>query len=417
MKKHTNLSSLIEKNLPEELLTLAKKLAALAVSRNEPLYLVGGVVRDLLLGIPNLDLDFVVEGDAIELAKELAQTTNAKLITHPMFNTANIKLGKWSIDIAMARTETYTKPGALPSVKPGTLKTDLFRRDFTINAMAISLSQTKYGELVDLYGGLDDLKNKLIRMLHEKSFIDDATRIWRAIRYEQRLDFQIEHETLRLLKRDIPMLDTISGDRIRHEIELILKEEYPEKMLHRAWILKLLGKIHPSLRGDAWLQDKFRRTRARAHKGQELIGLYLALLTYRLSVDEIEELISFLRPARQTAIILRDSNQVKSNITELTQKWLQPAHIYSILDGYHHTALLANHIGCSSATARNAIKLYLEKLRHVKTVLNGDDLQALGVAPGPQMQELIILLHNARLNREVRNRKEEEVLVKEWLKG
>ena len=153
----------------------------------------------------------MVEGDAIGLAKEFAEKIGGKLSVHPMFNTAKIALDKWTIDIAMARTETYAKPGALPAVKPGTLKTDLFRRDFTVNAMAICLSPDNYGELIDLYGGLNDLKNKFIRVLHEKSFIDDATRIWRAIRYEQRLGFQIEPETLKLLKRDVPHVENRRG--------------------------------------------------------------------------------------------------------------------------------------------------------------------------------------------------------------
>ena len=414
MKKRTNLSGLIEKNLPEELLTLAEKLVALTVSRKQPLYLVGGVVRDLLLGMPNLDLDFVVEGDAIGLAKEMAQSTGGKLTTHTRFNTAKLRLDKWSLDLATARSETYAHPGALPTVKPGTLKDDLFRRDFTINAMAIRLAPERYGELIDLYGGHADLRHKFIRILHEKSFTDDATRIWRAIRYEQRLDFQIEAETLRLLKRDILMLDTISGDRIHHELELVLKEEYPEKMMHRAWVLKVLGKIHPSLKGDAWLQDKFSSARVMANKGQELTGLYLALLTYRLSEQEVEEVIAFLRPTRQIAIILRDSNQLQTAMKELTRKRLQPAPIYSILHGYNHTALLAHYIASSSATARNAIKLYLEKLRFVKTALTGDDLRAMGIPPGPQMQEVLVILHNARLNGEVKSRQEEETLVREW---
>jgi tRNA nucleotidyltransferase (CCA-adding enzyme) len=296
MKKRTNLSSLINKNLPKELVDLTKKVAVTAASRNEPLYLVGGVVRDLLLGIPNLDLDFVVEGDAIELAKELAQMTNAKLTTHPMFNTAKIKLGKWSIDIAMARTETYTKPGALPSVRPGTLKTDLFRRDFTINAMAISLSPAKYGELIDIYGGLDNLKNKLIRVLHEKSFIDDATRIWRAIRYEQRLDFKIEPETLKLLKRNVAILKTVGGYRLRRELELVLKEKEPEKILARADKLGALKEVNPALKADKWLETKFREARKMAPISPET---YLTILTSRLTDEEFRGFVSYLRFSKQ----------------------------------------------------------------------------------------------------------------------
>ncbi|OGN90141.1 MAG: hypothetical protein A2Z74_00045, partial [Chloroflexi bacterium RBG_13_46_9] len=306
-------------------------------------------------------------------------------------------------------------PGSLPTVKPGSIEEDLFRRDFTINSMAIQLTpKSRYGELMDPYNGYTDLHHKLIRVLHDKSFTDDATRIWRAIRYEQRLDFDIEPTTLRLLERDVSMLTTISGDRIRHELELVLKEEYPEKMLQRAWVLKALGKIHHGLRGDAWLTEKFSSARAISYIEQEISRLYLALLAYRLTENEIEELVSFLRPDRQTVIILRDSSQLKSNIKELIRKQ-EPAHLYSKLHGYHQTALLANYIAADSIKAKRAINLYLDKLRHVKTALTGNDLRVFGIAPGGQMQEVLILLHNARLNGDIETRREEEKLVSEWL--
>ncbi|HUU64504.1 MAG TPA: CCA tRNA nucleotidyltransferase, partial [Dehalococcoidales bacterium] len=225
MSKITNLSSQIERQLPVELVAFIQRAGKTAASQGQGLYLVGGVVRDLLLGQTNLDLDLVVEGNAIELAQHLAEINKqGKITTHPRFNTAKLQWTKWSVDLATARSETYAKPGALPTVTPGSIHNDLFRRDFTINAMAIELNPTHYGELIDLYGGRDDLEHKLIRVLHEKSFTDDATRIWRGLRYEQRLDFQLEPTTLKLLKRDIPMLDTISGDRIRYELECILQE-------------------------------------------------------------------------------------------------------------------------------------------------------------------------------------------------
>ena len=199
MPKITNLSSQIEKQLPAELVTFIQRAGKTAISRGQGLYLVGGVVRDLLLGQTNLDLDLVVEGNALELAQQLVEITQGKIITHPRFNTAKLHWDKWSVDLTTARSETYTKPGALPTVTPGSINNDLSRRDFTINAMAIELNPSHYGELIDLYGGREDLEHKLIRILHEKSFTDDATRIWRGLRYEQRLDFQLEPTTLKLL--------------------------------------------------------------------------------------------------------------------------------------------------------------------------------------------------------------------------
>ena len=273
-----NLASRIQSQLPAELVGLIAMTGGIAASLGMHLYLAGGVVRDLLLGRTNLDLDLVVEGDAISLAQKLVGANPGKLTTHPRFNTAKIRWGSGSIDLATARSETYAKPGALPTVKPSSLHDDLFRRDFTINAMAIHLDPDRYGKLVDLYRGMHDLEHKLIRILHESSFIDDATRIWRGLRYEQRLDFLLEPATLRLLKRDLSMLDTISGDRIRHELELVLKEEYPEKALRRAGEFGVLERLHPSLKGNGWLERTFKEARRLNSPTPPPVGLYMALL-------------------------------------------------------------------------------------------------------------------------------------------
>ena len=303
MSQRINLAEKIEKSLPVELAALVNNAVAVAGNRNQPLYLVGGIVRDLLLGQTNhaFDLDIVVEGDAVRLAGEFAGKVGGRLAVHLMFNTAKIEPGKWTIDIAMARTETYARPGALPVVTSGTLKTDLFRRDFTINAMAISLNSDNYGELIDLYGGLDDLNSKNIRILHNNSFTDDATRIWRAVRYEQRLGFHIEPETLSLLKRDIPLMKTVGGYRLRRELELLLKEKEPEKALLRADELGALAALHPSLRVDDWLVSRFR---AAKQTGKANPDYYLGLLTYRLSEDDLRQITKYLRfSVRQLKII------------------------------------------------------------------------------------------------------------------
>ena len=292
MSEQINLTDQIEKTLPAEQMALIKQATAIAASKNLPLYLVAGIVRDLLLGQTTFDLDLVVEGDAIGIAKEIAEKVGGKLTIHKMFNTAKIVLDNWTIDIAMARTETYARPGALPVVKPGTLKTDLFRRDFTVNAMAVSLNPDKYGELIDLYSGLNDLNRKYIRVLHEKSFNDDATRIWRAIRYEQRLGFQIEPGTLRLLKRDVNLLKTVGGYRLRRELELVLKEKEPEKALVRADKLGVLKALHPSIKADEWLVSRFQTAR---DEGIVTPDFYLGLLTCRLNEEDLKQITKYLR--------------------------------------------------------------------------------------------------------------------------
>ena len=415
MTKIINLANKIEKRLPAELVNFMQVAGEVAQSEGQSLYLVGGVVRDLLLGRANFDLDLVVEGNAIELAQQLTEIKQGKITTHPRFGTAKLQWNKWSVDLATARSETYAKPGALPRVKPSSISSDLFRRDFTINTMAIHLNPARYGELLDLHGGRDDLKHKLIRVLHEKSFIDDATRIWRGLRYEQRLNFQLERTTLQLLKRDISMLDTISADRIRYEIECILRERYPEKILRRADELKVLPKLHPALKGNGWLAEKFEQARHLNSPNLPSVGLYLALLAYPLTSEENERLISFLRLRKSSAQTLRDTINIKAKLPSLANPELSPSSIYRLLHGYSLQAVTANSLACDSPLTYQHIQLFLDKLRYVKPILTGNDLQRMGIAPGPQMKEILQRLHEARLDGKVTSKQDERKLVERWL--
>jgi len=415
MQKTVNLASEINSQLPAKLVSFMQAAGNIAAYQGQRLYLVGGVVRDLLLGQGNFDLDLVVEGDAIGLAQQLASITQGKITTHPRFNTAKVRWDKWSIDLATARYETYDRPGALPRVAPGSLADDLFRRDFTINAMAVQLNPGGYGQLIDQYGGRDDLEYKLIRILHDKSFTDDATRIWRGLRYEQRLDFQLEQGTLKLLKRDINRLDTISGDRIRDELELVLKEKYPEKVLRRADELKVLAKVHPALKGNGWMTEKFKQARQATASGSPPVGLYLALLAYRMTSEETQQLISRLRLPKQLGQTLLDTSNIKSKIKPLASPGLSPSGIYSILRGYSVAALTASALASDSPAASQNIQLFLSKLRHIKPVLTGDDLMRMGIAAGPQIREVLTRLHEAILDGKVSSRREEMELVEGWL--
>ena len=415
MPEIINLSSKIKKQLPSELVNFMQAAGEMAYSQGQSLYLVGGVVRDLLLGQTNLDLDLVVEGDAINLAQQLIQISQGKITTHPRFGTAKLRWNKWSIDLATARSETYIKPGALPTVEPGLIDSDLFRRDFTINTMAIYLNPSHYGELIDRHGGIDDLEHRLIRILHEKSFIDDATRIWRGLRYEQRLDFQLEPNTLKSLKRDIPMLDTISGDRIRHELELILTEKYPEKVLRRAEELKVLPKLHPALKGNGWLEEKFEQARQLSLPDLPPIELYLALLVYRLTTEENEQLISHLRLPKSLTQTLRDTNSLKTRLESLADPELSRSSIYRLLHNYCLPTIMANSLAGDPPVARQHLQLFLNKLRYVKLDLTGDDLKRMGVAPGPNIKEVLELALEARLDGKITTKQGEEGLVNSWL--
>ncbi|MFC2026355.1 CCA tRNA nucleotidyltransferase [Chloroflexota bacterium] len=412
MAKSDNLTRKIEKQLPGELVSFIQHAGRLADSRGERLYLVGGVVRNLLLDKTNLDIDLVAEGDAIALARELSDDEAGKITIHKRFNTAKVGWHGWNIDLASARKESYARPGALPTVKPGSLSDDLFRRDFTINAIAVGLNPEGYGRLTDPYGGQKDLESRMIRFLHQKSFIDDSTRIWRGLRYEQRLDFQLEPETLRLLKRDIPMLDTISGDRIRYEIECILNEGLPEKVLHRADELGVLAKLEPSLKGNDCLAERFQQAREVSSPSHPPVGLYLALLTYPLDNKPREKLTSYLRLPRTLAKNLKDTASIKAKMSQLADSRLKPSAVYHLLEGYSTQSLTANLIAGDFPIAYQHLQLYLDRLRTVKPILTGNDLMKMGIPQGPRIKEILNQLLDARLDGKVKTRDDEEGLVK-----
>ncbi len=411
-----NLASQLEQHLPPAVVAIARTAGEKASELGQELYLVGGVVRDLLLGRANFDYDFVVEGDAIKLATELAKDSQVKLTLHPHFGTAKLSYPDFSFDLATARHETYSHPGALPTVKPGNIEHDLFRRDLSINAMALCLNPQHFGKLIDLYHGKEDLDNRLIRILHPNSFVDDPTRILRALRYEQRLGFKLETETARLLRRDAAMLKNISGDRIRHELELILKEDTPERILRRAEELQVLSKIHPSLKGNGWLSKMFARAR-HINKRTSPVTLYLCLLIYNLSIAEIEELISRLNFPKVPAQAMRHTLQLKAQLYTLANPKMKPSDIYQSLHNYAPQAIQANALASGMPVVRQNLNLYLTKLRYVKPLLSGTDLRRIGFAPGPKVGEILNALRKARLNGEVKTKNDEEKFAISYLQG
>ncbi len=406
-----NLASKVKSYFPKELLELLRDTSKEASKLGQRVYLVGGIVRDLLLGYPNFDLDLVTEGDAVELANRIARISGAGLVIYPRFSTAKIKSGDFAIDIATARSEIYARPGALPAVTPSSIEKDLFRRDFSINAMAISLTTEDYGQLLDPHRGKDDLHSHLIRILHPDSFSDDATRILRAIRYEQRLGFNLEHETARLLKRDIPMLDTISGDRIRHELELIFREEHPEHVIKQLGDLGVLQRINHSLGGNEWLATKFDDAR-RLGKPGELPALYFCLLAYPLNGEQLNQLVSRLNPSAKLTKTLKDTARLKLHLTQLNKPSLKPSDIYYFLHEYDPLAIKANIIAEDKPVICQHLQLFLSKLRYVKSCLNGEDLQRLGIPAGTKLGEILEILHKAKLNGEVTTKDAEEKLAR-----
>lgn len=414
MSETVNLKSKLKEHLPAELHQLLEAIGAMAAYQGRHIYLVGGAVRDLLLERETLDLDLVVNEDAVDLAQLLANTTGGKLTIHTRFRTANLRWKEWSIDLTTMRSETYDRPGALPKVKPGSLADDLFRRDFTINAMAIHLNPGGYGNLIDLYGGFKDMKMGFIRILHEQSFTDDATRIWRALRYEQRLGFQLEFKTLEWLTRDVSMLDTISGDRIRHEIELALRESLPERVFVRADELKVLSTLQPGLKADHWLAEQFELAR-KLNPETPPPSLYLALLVYPLNSGQVEQMIKRLNLPKPAAQTLRDTCHLKKMVDSLAAPDVKPSRVYHILHDYSVPAIAATALAVNHPAASRNINLYLDRLRYIKPDLTGEDLKNIGVTPGPRVRKFLERLLAARLDGEASNRQEEEKLVTRWM--
>jgi tRNA nucleotidyltransferase (CCA-adding enzyme) len=406
-----NMSDHIKKQLPPELGDFLHTAGNISARMGYKTYLVGGAVRDLLLGRVNLDLDLVVEGDAFKTAQELARLKNGKVIAHSRFNTAKIKWEKWTVDIASARAEGYEKPGALPSVQPSDLKSDLIRRDFTINSMAIYLEPSRFGELIDLYQGRQDLEKRFIRILHDNSFKDDATRIWRAVRYEQRLDFKIEPHTLDLLEKHIPYLDTISGDRIRHELELCLEEDRPEKVLHRAYKLGLLAGICPSLVVDDGLIKTLIKARGIVQPYTPPEELYLSFLMQRLTLEELNKVIAYLKFSRAISQTLVDSLNLKNELNMLAEPDIPPSWIYRYLSPYSLTAILATLISSDNHLVQKRLELFLNKLRHIQPALTGEDLIEAGIPSGPYVKEILELILEARLDGKVSTAAEEMEIV------
>lgn len=437
------LASKLAEVLPPKLEEVLRLAGELADELGYSLYLVGGFVRDLLLDIPNFDLDLVVEGDAIALARKLARKLGGRVRSHARFGTAkwfpkegNEELGTiGSLDFVTARTEFYEHPTALPQVERSSIKQDLHRRDFTINTLAICLNRGRYGELLDFYGGEADLRRGLIRVLHSLSFVEDPTRMLRAVRLEQRLSFRIEPRTEELIGRALDLLPRTSAERIRHELYLILAEAEPERVLRRLAELGILSQVDPALVVDDWFMEHARRLREELKPsaattepragpdrgsafdltGQPMQGLYLALLTYRMSPEEIEAFVRRLRIMRDEVKVIRQVAELKTLLPALSAERLRPSEIYTLLALFTEPALFVVHVACDSWLVRQRIELYQRRLRSVKPYTDGRRLKALGLPPGPAYHRIIERLRVAWLDGEIHDETGEEALLAKLL--
>jgi len=392
-------------------------LVALARARacGLPVYLVGGSVRDLLLGRPSLDVDLVVEGDAPALAREAAAALGGRAVVHRAFGTASVRGEDFHLDLATARRERYPRPGALPQVEPADIFQDLARRDFTINAMALALTGPHQGRLLDPFGGRDDLASGLLRVLHAGSFRDDATRILRAARYAARFSLRLAEDTAAWLRRDVSYLETVSGARLRHELLRILQEERPEEALALLAAWGALARLHPSLVVTAEMTAAFRRLRRLAPQAAWPLA-YLALLASPLSPEQARALASRLSLARREAEAVIGMAEALAALPLLEDRGALPSRLTVALGPLPEPCLWALSALARHPLARERVLRYLGRWRHVRPALRAPELEAMGV-PRPLLRAALSLLRQARLDGRVRSARGERRLIRRWLGG
>jgi tRNA nucleotidyltransferase (CCA-adding enzyme) len=366
-----------------------------------PVWLVGGAVRDLLLGADSVDLDVAVEGDARAVARELAVRLDGDAKLHERFGTATVRAGELTLDLATARTETYPHPGALPIVEEASIKADLARRDFTINAMAAALGPGRLGALLDPHRGRDDLDAKLIRVLHARSFLDDPTRLLRALRYEARLQFRLEPETERLAREAIAAAApaTALGSRIRDELLDLLGEPRGADAVARMRELGLDAALAPPLAGaDAALVRRAAEAApiARAERRFAALAALVAADPDELAgwLDDIhlraEDRDAVLRAARKAPQLAETLAVPLPDSTLHALLHCEPPELMA----------LALALGAREASIRH----YLDELAGARLEITGDDLRTAGVPEGPAIGQALERTLRRKLDGELAGR-------------
>lgn len=383
-----------------------QRLAEIATRLGMSLYLVGGPVRDCLLHRAVTDLDLTTEGDALILARTAAHELGGTWKKFNRFGTAKLILPGRArftpIDLATTRTETYARPGALPDVVRGTITTDLIRRDFTINALAIRLDGTQPGALIDRHRGEHDLRAGALRVLHARSFQDDPTRLFRGVRFEQRFNFAFTADTRQLIAPALPVIDQISGDRIRHELELIWGEAQPWQALARLDELGILQSIEADLHVDDWSAARFQAQPMRDDR-----FACWAWLTCRLSETSLTRFSQRVNLARAEAIDLEQVRALRAAADALGRLNSRSS-IYRALAEYHDRSLRVALTVIDQPAARAALELYLDQLRDVQPTLNGMRLQELGVSRGPMIGRILAEVQAAVLDGIIATPQQEE---------
>ena len=418
------LSKLMEERFPEPLYNLLMEFGRVGDELGYSVFAVGGFVRDLLLRVENFDVDIVVEGDGIRLAEEFEKKFPCRIRTHKKFGTAIILLSEGlKVDVATARWEFYDSPAALPTVERASIKTDLYRRDFTINTLAIQLNPKAFGELIDFFGGVKDVKEKVIQVLHNLSFVEDPTRVFRAIRFEQRFGFQIGKHTQNLMKNAVKVgfLERLSGGRVLSELILILQEEDPLPALKRMRDFNLFHLLHPSLKFDEQAEVLFEQI----HHVISWFDLLFLEQRYECWLIYFYGLIDFLKEGEREALCQRLAMNEKLRKRVLEGKlqadrillqifsWINAdrrpkrSEIYDILDPLSTESKLFMMAKTTQVATRRYISLYFTQLKDTKPLLRGKDLIQMGMKSGPLIRRALTGLLKARLDEQVITRQDE----------
>ncbi|MFV0421578.1 CBS domain-containing protein [Oleidesulfovibrio sp.] len=433
-KRERNIQTIVREKLPRQHVAWLELAGRLGDAMGVSVYIVGGFVRDLMLGRPNLDLDIVVEGEGIAFAKRLAEELNGRVREHQKFKTAVVifedESGKESrIDVATARLEYYEYPAALPTVELSSIKMDLFRRDFTINALAVQLNSEGFGRLVDFFGSQQDIKDKRIRVLHSLSFVEDPTRILRAIRFEKRYNFVIGPQTSRLIKNalGLGLIEKLSGSRLFHELQLIMNEASPLACFKRMEEFDLLRAAHPVLAlsygKEQIIEDLekvlgWHRLLYQDPPAEAWIALLLGLC-HNAKYAEVSDLLGRLYLPRKQAkdfLMLRENSR---EAAALLSTWLRKdrsmSGLYNILHSLPVEGLLYIMARTKIEEIRKFVSHYLTKLRDIEPDITGEDLQVLGGTPSPCFGVVLNEILAAKLDGIVTNRKDQLEMAYELL--
>jgi len=416
-----NMLSGMKGTFPREILNLLTLSGQIADDLDYSAYLVGGSVRDILRGETNLDIDLVIEGDGIKFAQSLGKKLGLKVKSHKRFGTAVVITEFLKLDVATSRTEYYESPAALPTVESSSIKKDLYRRDFTINTLAIKLNPEHFGQLIDFFGGQRDIKDKTIRILHNLSFIEDPTRAFRAIRFSERFGFKISKHTLNLIKTAVRMklFEKLSGARMYDELNLLFAETEPVNATKRLAELDLLKFIHPGLAITNTLKENFISIQETFSWFKLLFfeeevnksHLFLMALLDELTTSERPEALQRLQVpknvSKEMLTGIKDSKITLSKLKDANQKA-----IYYALSPLDLHTILFSMAKAKQKDRKQAISIYLTKLRNIKPELTGKDLHLLGYPEGPLFKEILTAILDARLEKQVKSREGEMKFVK-----